>query len=151
MAASDKDIKAAIAEVIETAAPLSVVFPWWVLGHEMEEWPGILRSPDDNDRSHGWIITRRSNERTPGVGGTSDQRRLYHLWGFHYYETGNADLNTDDLFQAEIDAIGDALSDSDAITIIDYHEQLQVPFIGVIKAGSELLHMALCQLTVSVC
>lgn len=152
MTASDHDIKGAIAEVIAGAAPKAVIFPWWALGRNQAEWAGLLRSPEDDDRAHGWIITRRANQRIGLVGGASEQRRTYYLWLFHYYDTGNAESNSDDLFQAELDAVGDAFADRYGIpALISDHEEFQVPIIDLISSGDELLHVGYGQLILTVC
>ena len=126
--------------VVQAAAPLAVVFPWWCLGFDMSRWPGLLTSPDDDDRPHGWVITRMSILRTEAAQGLTDRRAVYAIWGFHDYSTGSEASNSEDLFQAELDAVADALG-SDVVTGV-HLEPLQYPQIQLSKFDQELLHLA---------
>jgi hypothetical protein len=146
---SDHDIRIDLQAVIEAAAPLAVVFPWWCLGFDLPQWPGMLVSDDDQDRPHGWIITRQAISRAEAANGLTDRRATYAIWCFHYYDTGSEAANSEDLFQAEIDAVADALG---AASVSGIHlEPVQFPRILIAKFGEELLHVAQGSMEVVYC
>lgn len=146
---SDHEIRTAIAGVVETAAPNAIVFSWWVLGFDVGQWAGLLASADDSNRSHGWVITRKAILREEGPNGVTDRTATYAVWGFHYYTTGNETANTEDVFQAEVDAVADALV-ANAVTGVRL-EPVQFPTIDLGKFGEELLHFARGELVVKWC
>lgn len=104
---ADKDVRIAIKAKIETGAPKAIVLRRWTLGpiEASSEWPAILRSANDVNRTHGYVIVRPEND-----GEENGLHRITRLWtytifGLHYYETGDDSLNSEDLFNAELDAI----------------------------------------------
>src|SRR5262245_7175750 len=90
---------------IKLAAPLSVVFLWWALGGDENQWPAKLISAADGDRVHGYVISRSrtfAQRLNPGC-----VRRFftYQIRGLRFYETGDRTLNSDLTYNAELDAI----------------------------------------------
>ncbi len=146
---SDHDIRVGIAAKVKLAAPLAVVFPWWCLGFDIPRWPGMLRSEDDSERAHGWVVTRRALDRTEANNGFFDTRATYAVWGFHYYATGNETANSEDLFQAELDAVAAALTPG-AVSGVRL-DPLQFPLIQIAKFGEELLHVGQGQIVAFWC
>lgn len=154
---SDATIRAAIASTITGAAATAVVYDWWVLGHEVDEWPGLLRSSSDVDsngrkRVHGYVITRRESA-GEWVGNRNAARRSYTYWilGFHYYSTGTSASNSEATFTAEIDAITDAFDDRTTIdSDLSRIEPIAWSF-DLRPYGGELLHVARGTITVQPC
>jgi hypothetical protein len=147
--ATDQEIREGIGTVVQAAAPLAVVFPWWCLGFDTGRWPGLVVSANDQDRPHGWVITRSAEERSEVPGGLFDVKSTYQVWAFHYYATGNEDANSEDLFSAEIDAVATALTPTSVAGV--RLEPLQFPIISIFQCGQELLHVAKGQLVASCC
>ena len=152
MTPNDSQIREQLRAQIQTVAPLAVVFPRWELGYNPVEWPGLLRSPNDDGKAHGWVITRRRNSGKKNHRRCVDRDWAYAIWGFHYYLTGNDATNSEDLFSAECDAVADTL---------DKDLELALPKLQLIEAvdfqfdlfgfGSEMLHLAQGVLVVRPC
>lgn len=149
---TDAEIREAIATTIATAAPLAVVFRWWALGAEVDDWPGMLRSALDSERAHGYLITRTGSPEADDVGIRGTKRKVeYTILGFHYYSTGTQSANTETTFAIEIDAITAALDDKATIpsalsnrTPITWNFDLK-------SYGGELLHIARGVISVTLC
>jgi hypothetical protein len=145
-------IARALAEVVRSAAPLAVVYPWNVLGHSPSEWAALFRSPADAGRIHGWAITRVA---TTSIGGMSDSLTGTDIWrflGVHYHQNGNETDNTDYTWQAEIDAIRAAFSQHEMLVPeISNHEEFQVGIIDCLGTGAELVHFAQASLVITSC
>lgn len=154
---SDSTIRDALGDAIATAAPLAVVYRWWVLGQDDSQWPGLLRSSLDTDadgrkRVHGYVITRRGST-GEYVGNKTAARRTHTYWilGFHYYSTGTQSSNSEDTFSAEIDAIMDSLDDkASAVSALSRMEPVAWDF-DLKSFGGELIHIARGVLTVTPC
>lgn len=154
---SDATIRDAIGDVIAAAAPLAVVYRWWVLGADEGQWPGYLRSTSDTDSSgrkrvHGYVITRRQST-AEEVGNRNVARRTHTYWilGFHYYSTGTQASNSEDTFSAEIDAISDELDDkAGLVSALSRREPVSWDF-DLKSVGGELLHIARGIITVQPC
>lgn len=157
MTYTDEQNRVAIAAVIEAAAPLAVVFPFWVFGFEAEDkWPGFLRSPDDlnsdgKKRVHGYVVTRRNSAGVDsGLCGVK-RRAEYLIFGVHYYLTGDSNSRSEDLFGTEIDAITAALDDRLALATV--HPELArrepVSWTFNLKSyGGEMVHIAVGTLAI---
>ena len=151
MTYTEAQVRASIKDVIQAAAPNAVIYPWWILGHKENHWPGLLRSSADDNKVHGYVITRSSNEGTET--GSRCVRRYwsYELWGFHYYETGNSTSNTDLTFNAEIDAITDSFDQITELALPLQRRQVPKWIIDLGLYGGELLHFAVGSLTIEAC
>ena len=102
---TDQQIRSEIETVIKTAAPLAIVYPWWVLGVRQDMWPALLRSSSDGDRVHGYVITRAKDDGREKSMRCVVRNWTYDIYAAHYYATGNKTTNTDLTFNAEIDLI----------------------------------------------
>ena len=154
---SDATIRAAIADEIETAAPLARVYSWWVLGADEAQWLGYMRSPSDVDsnnraRVHGYLITRRSsNAEYQGNKQLARRTHTYFIYGFHYYSTGTESSNSEATFTAEIDAICDALDDKATLASSLARSQPISWEFDLKSVGGELVHIARGTFTVQPC
>ena len=100
--------KAAIKEVLETCAPLAIVFDWWVFGEDHKKWPSLLKSASDLDassreRTHGYVIefeeaTRPTEQR---LGGSDSQHWSFRVIGLHYHLV-EATAHSSKLFLTEL-------------------------------------------------
>lgn len=157
---TEAQIREAIKEVVEAAAPLAVVFSWWCLRPDPNTWPGILTptSGADSDKPHGYVITRR---RTEPTGGGDDGRinvcrvrRLfnYDIIGIHYHDTGNEDANSDLKFNAELDAICDSFINKENFQDTALARSHVPEFaVDLRMLGGSLKHFALGSLVVEQC
>ena len=148
MAQTDAQVRADLAAAISAVATDSVVFDYWPLGFQIAEWPAMLRSLADSDKVRAWVMTRRSivTERLPGS--LSRKISTYAIWFFHYFHAGDDTVpggDSEDSFSAELDAVINALSGEGR------GEGLQVPIIDILPFGAELLHVAQCEIVVTVC
>src|SRR5262245_38433276 len=155
MAYTEAQMRAALQAEIEAAAPLAVVFPWWALGHDPNEWPGILKSPADSDRVHGYVITRR---RTFGERENPNCVRrffTYQIRGLRWYdETGNEDANSDLAYNAELDAIGARFANKSSLPapLKRIAEESELNFdVDLNVFGGELLHRSVGEITFEQC
>ena len=149
---SDKDIREAIAAQIQIAAPLAIVWNRWVLGHDPGDWPAVMRSPNDANRVHGWCLTRRIIPVTGEMSNHVSTKPKYYISAVHYHEIGTDADNSEDRFQAEIDAVIQQFAKHDhAAEIIANHEEMQIELIGLQNSGAEYVHWALAGLTLEIC
>lgn len=148
---TDADIREALATTIATAAPLAVVFRWWALGAEVDDWPGMLRSALDSERTHGYLITRTATTaEDAGVRGTK-RTAEYTILGFHYYSTGTQSANSETTFATEIDTITAALDDKATIDT-DLSRRTPITWNFDLKSyGGELLHIARGVISITLC
>lgn len=84
--------KAAIKEVLEACAPLSVVFDWWVFGDDEKKWPTLLKSPNDLDsnnreRTHGFVVEFEAAmpPTEQRLGGYDSEHWRFRIVGLHYH------------------------------------------------------------------
>lgn len=136
---SEALIRAAVADVIQAAVGADPkVYPYWVLGRELAEWPGAVRL-DDSDLAHGYVVRW---DGVPFVSGPNQQWR-FQVTGLHSYVQGSSD----DTFGAAIEAIVRALSPEPGILTLSEgcqvnHEGLVVETLDIWPAGdSELVHL----------
>src|SRR5262245_26812712 len=109
---SDDTIRLKIKAVLQSAAPLAVVFPWWVLKDGFDQWPGILRA-DSTDldpatgkkRIHAYVIKREDSQGEWVAAKREKRRYFYQIFAFHYFSLGSETDNSEKLFIAEIDSI----------------------------------------------
>lgn len=148
---TDNQIRTAIEGVITTAAPLAVVYPWWVLGVKQDMWPGLMRSSADSDRVHGYVITRAQDAGVEKAMRCVERKWSYDIWALHYYQTGTRAGNSDLTFNAELDAISAALDD---VSTLDAALKRRSPINWMIDLnvyGGELLHFAVGSITIDPC
>ena len=154
---ADATIRASIAAALAVGAPNAVVYSWWVLGADENEWPGLLRSSNDLDtngrkRVHGYVITRReSTGEFQGNNRVARRSYQYMIVGFHYYSTGTSASNSEATFTAEIDAITDELDDKSGLDANLQRIQPVSWFFDLKPIGGELLHIVRGTLTVEPC
>ena len=151
MTYTDEQIRTDIESVITTAAPLAVVYPWWVLGLKEDMWVAAMRSPLDNDRVHAYTFTRTRSDGMEKSMRCVERQWSYDIWALHYYSTGKKTANTDLLFNAELDAITEAFDNVSGLPIrLQRRQPLQwSQDLGIY--GGEMLHFAIGLLTVEVC
>lgn len=148
---SDQQIRTALEGIITTAAPLAVVYPWWVLGVKQDMWPGLMRSSSDSDRVHGYVITRAQDEGVEKAMRCVNRSWSYDIWALHYYQTGNRIANSDLTFNTELDLITAALDD---IVTVPNELKRRQPIRWTIDLnvyGGELLHFAVGSITIDPC
>lgn len=147
---TESQIRAAIKTVIETAAPTSVVFPWWVLGHDQNEWPGLLISSADSDRVHGYVITRTGTEGERKNPQCVTRSFSYDIWGFHFYKEDSTSASNSDLtFNTELDAICNAFINAATLPAELQRVEEEPSFrMDLDIFGGELLHYATGRLVV---
>src|SRR5262245_34952215 len=98
-------MRQAIEGEIQAAATLAVVFNWWALGGDENEWPGRLISSSDSNSVHGYVITRRQTFARRENPGCVRRFFTYQIRGLRFYETGDRTANSDFTYNAELDAI----------------------------------------------
>lgn len=104
---SDKTIRLAIRAIIQTAAPKALVLTRWTLGsiENSGNWPGELKSPEDSGKVHGYVITREDLMGRKRKGSLIPRFWTYTIFSLHYHNGGTDAANSEDSFNAEIDAI----------------------------------------------
>ncbi len=152
MTPSDKQIREGITSLIQAAAPLSVAFPRWILGYVPADWPGLLRSPADDKRTHGWVTTQRGDDGTKKGQSCTNRDYTYAVWGFYFYETGSDSLNSEDLFSAEREAVVKTLDDDLPLLLPQLSIITPISFqYDLYGFGGELVHVAQGRLVVRPC
>src|SRR5215510_10256676 len=149
---TEAQIRAALRTVIANAAPNAVIFPWWVLGHDPNQWPGVLKpsSGPDVNKVHGYVFTRTLTEAERRNSQCVRRVFTYDIWGFYFYdETSNNSSSSDVRFNAELDAINDSFI-APATLSPELQRVMQEPQFSVDLEvfGGELLHFARGQLIV---
>lgn len=157
---TEAQIREAIENVVKTAAPAAVVFPWWCLDPDPNAWPAQL-TPEtgaDTGKTHGYVITRR---RTEPVGGGDDGRVNvckvrrgfnYDIIGLHFHDTGTRTANSDLKFSAELDAICNAFSNATVFKGTALARSHVPEFTADLRMlGGALRHFALGSVTVEQC
>lgn len=148
---TDAQVRTAIEAVIVAAAPLAVVYPWWVLGADSAIWAGVLKSSSDGNRVHGYVLTRSRNVGVERGLRCVERTWSYDVWGFHHYSTGNRTANSDLDFNAELDAIALAFDDVASLPAqLKRRDPLEWQ-VDLNVYGGELLHFAVGQLTLEAC
>jgi hypothetical protein len=145
---TDLQIRTAIQGVLAAAAPNAIIFPWWALGHDQNQWPAILKpsTGPDAGKVHGYIITRTNSE---GLRKNSEcVRRLFNyvIWGFYFYDETSTNSNSSDVrFNAELDAFCDAFKIASSLPaeLRRVTEEGEPEFTTDVDLfGGELLHFA---------
>lgn len=149
--ATDQEIREAAAGIISGLYPDAVVWPYFALGHERQNWPGLFRQADGV--THGWIVKRASLQ-SEWKNGVKDRKTVYYdIWGFYGFRQGKIDNNSDDEFSVICDAVyeGFKVEPRLGIDCIDAHELLQFTAIGTLACGEETLHFAQGRLEIRLC
>lgn len=97
--------KTAIGDVLRWASPNAVVFERWILPEgegEMKRWPGLLRSPNDSDRTHGYVIEVAASPEIDR-GKRERLKAKFNIVGLHYHRESGVDTSA--LFLAEIEKL----------------------------------------------
>jgi len=149
---TEAQIRAAIKTVITTNAPNAVVFAFWVLGHDPNEWPGVLRPPSgvDVDKVHGYIITRTQTDAVRKNPQCVTRTFIYDIWAFYRYDEASTNTTSSDItFNAELDAISQAFVVASTLPAELQRVTEEPEFrIDLDMFGGELLHHAIGRLTV---
>jgi len=151
---TEAQMRAELEGQIQLAAPLAVVFSWWALGGDDRQWPGKLVSAADDNRVHGYVITRR---RTFGKReNPACVRRFftYQIRGLRWYETGDRTANTDLTYNAELDAICARFANRTTLpkSINRIAENSELDFtIDLNVFGGQMLHRSVGEITIEQC
>lgn len=147
---TESQIRTAIASVITAAATSAVVFPWWVLGHDQNAWPGLLISAADGSKTHGYVITRTVTEGERKNPQCVTRTFSYDIWAFHWYDDSSTSAANSDLaFNAELNAICDAFINAATLPVELQRVEEEPSFrIDLDIFGGELLHYATGRLVV---
>ena len=110
----DIQIRAALKSVIQAqVSPDALVYDFWVLGYEAQDWLGIVRK--SNGRAHGYIITRREAGQLSD-GAATDESWRYTIIGLYSYFHSNTE-RSEDQFSVEQDKILMALRPEKILTL----------------------------------
>lgn len=147
---TESQIRTAIASVITTAAPNAIVFPWFVLGHDQNEWPGLLISAADGNKPHGYVITRTQTEGERKNPQCVTRTFSYDIWAFHWYDDASTSAANSDLaFNTELDAICNAFINATTLPAELQRVEEELSFrVDLDIFGGELLHYATGRLVV---
>lgn len=147
-------MRTALEAEIVLAAPLSVVFPWWALGDDENQWPGKLVSAADGDRVHGYVITRRRTFAEREQPNCVRRFFTYQIRGLRFYETGTRTANSDLMYNAELDAICARFNSRpdlpQAIRRIAEDSELNFT-IDLAIYGGQMLHRSIGEITIEQC
>jgi hypothetical protein len=147
---SEREIGEAIAAQIKIAAPLAVVWRRDMLGQNAAtDWNAIMRSPDDENRIHGWMVKRVGMPTTEEMSNHISAEPRYQILGSHYHYIGTDDDNSYDKFNAEINAIVTQFGLNDPS--LPAHGQVQFQLIQMFNSGAELIHFAAGELVLYIC
>lgn len=154
MAFTEAQMREAIETEIIAAAPLSVVYSWWILGGDENQWPAKLVSVNDSNRVHGYVITRRrtfADRENPAC-----VRRFftYQIRGLRFYESGTRTSNSDLTYNAELDAICARFANKNTLpkAISRIADESELDFrVDLNWLGGELLHLSLGEITIEQC
>jgi hypothetical protein len=151
---SDKAVRAAIRAVIVGAAPLAKVLTRWTLGsiENSNDWPGELKAITDQQRTHGYVITREEISGEPAGSSIKGRIWTYTIFVLHYHASGNDALNSEDVFSAELDAVVAAFDLIDNANIGGAKRREPIRFRTDLKTyGGKLHHVALGTLILEPC
>lgn len=151
----DKQIRAAIKQIIIADYPTARIYPWNALSHDMREWPGMFRTSDN--RTFGAVI-KRAALRATWKNGHRDRKQVpYDVWIFYEFRSGEGVTeleNSDNEFGEILDTIYESFKSEPRLgfdTEVETHDLLQYLAITTIKSGEEQLHFAQGRLNVRLC
>lgn len=150
----DKQIRIKIGGVITAAYATAIVYPWNVLSHRLDEWPGLFRMSAGG--THGWIIKRSAaGNEWKQLSGLRDRRKwTYDVWGFYGFRSGKTSDNSDNEFGEIWDTVYEAIKAKPTLDFegtVEWHELLQLVNMTTIRTGEETLHFAQGRLAVHLC
>jgi hypothetical protein len=151
MIVTERDVRVALQATIAAAVPLAVVYNRWVLAYEPQQWAGLLRSENDSDRVHAWLVTRRSIAQDKIGNGCVRAIWHYAVWGFYGYYTGSDVESSEDTFAADVDAVCTAIAAAGLDPAIGRNDQVQFPVIDLMSFGGELVHVAQGSIAITPC
>lgn len=148
-------IKAQIAAVVDPNE--ARIITRWKLSVDPEEWGAVLRSKKDNNKIHGWMITRTGVRSTPqlAVGHHYEYAYTYALWYFKSVKEGTEAENSEIDFNEVLDDLLRRLHDNPTLgldpqsgpDVVDAHDGLQIRDIDTVNGS---IHVAQCELTVRI-
>jgi len=154
---TDPQIKTALYDLIEPIVRPGLVYKRWELGFNTANNVQMLTCPDEislvtgKALLHAWMMTRKAAPSGAPQMGRSEPAWTYRLWGFLSYETGPDDSNSEDRFNAEVDAVTAAVNRLPTLGLLDNsflgHDGLQVLDLDTYPLGEEIVHLAKCELT----
>ena len=141
--ATEKAIREAIAAKIQTAAPTAVVVPRNILGIKDDGWYGLLQSPNDSNRVHGWMVTLGAQTLVENRQSGAEYSLKFLIWQFYQYRTGSNTANSEDEAGAEREAVIAAFLGSLA-SPLSWADPLELGLIDIFPTGdgSRLIHIA---------
>lgn len=152
---TEAQMREAIEAEIIAAAPLAVVWPFWALGGDERLWPGKLVSVADENRVHGYVITRRETRAERAQPNCVRRFFTYQIRGLRWYdEKGTRTANSDLVYNAELDAICARFANKSTLpqAIRRIAENSELNFtVDLNLYGGELLHRAVGQITIEQC
>jgi hypothetical protein len=152
---TEAQMREAIEGEIKTAAPLAVVFPFWALGWDERQWPGLLNSPSDSNRVHGYVITRRRTYAEREQPNCVRRFFTYQIRGLRWYDdAGTRAANSDLIYNAELDTICARFANRTTLprSINRIAENSELDFtVDLNLFGAQLLHRAVGSITIEQC
>lgn len=139
--ATEKEIREAIAARIQTLAPSAVVVPRNILGIKNDGWLGLLQSPADGNKIHGWMVSLQSQVLIEDRGFGAEYELRYAVWQFLQYSTGDNTNNSEDVFSAERAAVIQGFAGNPPAPLEDA-APIQFNLIDIFSIGDRLIHIA---------
>ena len=144
-----------IAATTVAAVQLAIVFPWWALGGDENQWPAKLISPNDGNKVHGYVITRKRTFGKRINPGCVRRFFTFQIRGLRWYdETGTRTANSDFAYNAELDAIAARFNTKsnlpDSIRRIAEDSELDFS-VDLNLYGGQLLHRSVGEITIEQC
>jgi hypothetical protein len=138
---TQKEIVDGVVARIQTLAPASIVIPRNILATKSDGWLGFLQSPNDGNRIHGWMVTPQGMRLLKDWGSYADYELKLLIWQFLQYSTGSDVANSEDVFNAEREAVvvGFAGQLPEPIKLV---RPLEFPMVDLFYTGGELVHIA---------
>lgn len=148
MPSDDQTTREAIGGLIAAVQPDAQVYPWNVLCHDLNDWPGLF-----GPGRIGYVI-KRAAQSAERKNATRDRRHAdYSVLCFLKFTPGKLGVNSDENFAERLSRVYDAIKAQPklGLGIVEYHELLQYKMITTIKCGEETLHFADGSLRVTYC
>lgn len=148
---TDKQIRQAIATIIDGVQPNAKIYPRWMQSFEEGEFVALLRSADDSDRVNCWMISRVRRDEDLAAEPV-DLTWSYAVNFYFQYEFGYDSQNSEDALDTHLEAVTKAIRDKPDLNLghvdIREHGGLQFTAIGVVAFGETLVHIAQGELDV---
>lgn len=156
----DKQIRTALKNYLLEIDPDAEVYAFDTLSHDPGEWANLFRKDvGEVEKIHGWVIRRTDITDSWERQTASKAAYVYEIWGFYGFRAVDENDNSDDEFQAIVDAFCDKLRANPRLGLcggpgacpIDEHELPQFKRMTTLGAGGEQLHFAPATLKVKLC